>query len=434
MKIKFFIFFTFIFFISIFVFENRVFSFYATSTNFEIHGSALDSISGFSTSTNFQNIDAAGQNALGNFSSTTKKIYSGILNWLAGYFTPRYEQIHYRWRNDNDSETAASWAANEDAILNNLTQNTIKRLRLEISNEGWSRGSGQSLRLEYASTTTCSSGSYSAVPSTATTEPWEMADSSYLVDSTSTTNISSGLTDANAVFTAGQVKDSGNQTVAINITSENFTEVEYSIRATTNSVVNGHYCFRLTNAGSNTNFIYSQYPETTISVSSLSLSVSTSTVNLGILVPGVQISATTSASVIVSGASSGYYLSIKRDDSDTTLDLNTNAAINFPDYIAWDPSGNGNATTTPGDTFSFRAMQTGTDSNYNSTWWGGDDTTNAKYVGLPITSQQIMNCNTGGSCNSGTTVTVIKYRADAPGSQTIGSYDGLITITALANP
>ncbi len=148
----------------------------------------------------------------------------------------------------------------------------------------------------------------------------------------------------------------------------------------------------------------------------------------------MQTSATTSASVTVSGAVSGYYLSVKRDDVDTALDLTTNATINFPDYTSWDPTGNGNATTTPGSTFSFRAMQIGTDSNYSSTWWGVDDTTNAKYAGFSTISQQIMNCNTGGACNSGTTATVIKYRADSPTFQTVGSYDGNITITALANP
>jgi len=259
MKVRFLFIFIFVFSAFCFIFESRVFSFYATSTNFEIHGSALDGISGFSTSTNFQNIDAAGQNATGIFASTTKKVYSGILYWLSNIFTPQYEQIHYRWRNDDNSETVATWAADEDAILSNLSQNTIKRLRFEISNEGWSRGSGQAFLLQYASTTTCSSGSYLTIPTTATTEPWEMADSSYLTDATSTTNVASGLSDTNAFFTAGQIKDTGNQTSAINLTSENFTELEYSVRATANSIPNGHYCFRLTNAGSTTNFIYTQY-------------------------------------------------------------------------------------------------------------------------------------------------------------------------------
>jgi hypothetical protein len=108
----------------------------------------------------------------------------------------------------------------------------------------------------------------------------------------------------------------------------------------------------------------------------------------------------------------------------------------FPDYTAWDPTangGNGNATTTPGSTFSFRVNYTGTTSNYNSTWWGTNDNDGtAKYGGMPVSSQQIMTCNSS-SCQNGTTDTIIKYRADAPASQPIGDYSGSITITALPN-
>jgi len=157
---------------------------------------------------------------------------------------------------------------------------------------------------------------------------------------------------------------------------------------------------------------------------------------LGVLTPGVAVSATSTATVTISGATNGYNLQVNRDDATSTLDLISDPSIDFPDYTpAWDPTGNGNATTTPGSTFSFRVQQTGTNSNYSTTWWGANDTDGtAKYAGFPSSSQIIINCNTGGACNEGTTDTRIKYRADSPVSQKVGSYNGTITYTALPNP
>lgn len=230
----------------------------STSDNFEIHGAAIDSIAGTGTSSSFQNLSAGGQLAIG-LSTNVKKIYSGILYWLYTLFTPQYEQIHFRWRNDDNNEASATWAANEDTQYSNLSKNTTIRLRFEISNSGWTRGTGPTFRIEYAETVTCSSGSYTAVPATPSTEHWQMSDSTNLTDGDATTNVASGLTDANATFVAGKVKDTGNQTTAITVTSENFTEIEYSIKATSFATDGGTYCFRLTNASSTTNFLYTQY-------------------------------------------------------------------------------------------------------------------------------------------------------------------------------
>jgi len=179
-----------------------------------------------------------------------------------------------------------------------------------------------------------------------------------------------------------------------------------------------------------------EWSESDIAAPSLTLELSTSTVDLGVLTPGVAVTATSTATVIVTGATTGYNLQVKRDDATSTLDLSTDGTIDFPDYTAWDPTGNGNATTTPGSTFSFRVQSTttGTTSNYNSTWWGANDTDGtAKYAGFPSGSQIIMNCNTGGTCNDGTTYTQTKYRANSPLNQKTGSYNGTITYTALTN-
>ncbi len=243
-------------------------AFEATSTSFEIHAGAIDSIAGISTSTNFQNTGAGGQFSTGTSTisgGTARKLFSGILYWLYGIFVPRYDQIHYRWRNDDGNEATATFTLSENVPITNLQKNTVSRLRFEISNEGWTRGAGQQFRMEYAATSTCASGSYTPVPVIASTEHWQMATSTYVTDGTATTNISPGLTDENSVFIAGQVKTTGNTTAVINLTSENFTEVEYGLVATSTAVTGQTYCFRLTNNGSTTNFNYTQYAKATIS-------------------------------------------------------------------------------------------------------------------------------------------------------------------------
>lgn len=155
----------------------------------------------------------------------------------------------------------------ENVTLGNLAKNTPVRLRFAVANNGWSRDTDVSpqFRIEYAETATCSSGTYTAVPVTPTSEHWQMVDSVYLADGGATTNVTSGLTDSNSSFSAGQVKDTSNMTGLIPIHSNDFTEIEYSIQATNNATASGNYCFRVTDNGSATKFVYTQYPTVTIS-------------------------------------------------------------------------------------------------------------------------------------------------------------------------
>lgn len=202
------------------------------------------------------------------------------------------------------------------------------------------------------------------------------------------------------------------------------------------------YCFRIVKANiSNSNFetlnAYDYYPEiktATPPTQSITLTLSSNNIDLGTLIPQIPLSTTTTATVEIVYYSSGYYLSIKRDSATSTLSY---SSIVFPDFSpSWDPTsngGNGNATTTPGSTFSFRLNYSGTTSNYNSTWWGlNDNQGTAKFAGMPTVSQQIMNC-TASACQNGTTYNVIQYRIDAPSTQPIGNYSGSVTITALPN-
>jgi putative component of membrane protein insertase Oxa1/YidC/SpoIIIJ protein YidD len=174
--------------------------------------------------------------------------------------------LHYRWRHDNGSESSALFAANEDIPLT-ATSSTYKgdrrRLRILVSNAGASSANNYNYRLEYASS---SCTSWTQVPTSAllANEEWVMDLSQYILDGSPTTN-SSSLTDPGGKsFVAGESRVFANQTGATSITTTQFSEYEYSIRSTVNATAGLLYCFRLTNAGSITNFTYTVQPQITL--------------------------------------------------------------------------------------------------------------------------------------------------------------------------
>ena len=169
----------------------------------------------------------------------------------------------------------------------------------------------------------------------------------------------------------------------------------------------------------------------TMDLSMMTMTVPTS-VSFGVVTPLVPSFASATITVHMVGARHGYFLQAQRDSSTSTMSLTTERAVAFPDAASWNPAGPGNATATPGENLSFRVMQSGTTANYNSTWWGADDGEgSAMYAGFPYSAQQVMVCP---ACNFGMFDTVLGYKATPPLSQKNGTYDGTITITALANP
>jgi len=165
----------------------------------------------------------------------------------------------------------------------------------------------------------------------------------------------------------------------------------------------------------------------------MTITIATS-VNFGVLIPLVPVRVSSTVGVDMVGATNGYNITIKRDNPTSTIDFDglSSPELPFPDATSWNPAGSGNAVTAPGNNLSFRVMQLGTTSNYDSTWWGANDASGtAKFTGFPLSMQQIMNCPT---CNFGLTNTVIDYRASPPVSQQNGDYYGSVTITALVNP
>lgn len=232
-------------------------AFESSSASFELHAGDVESTVGTSTSATFKVHNAGGQNSTGISTGTTKNVYSGILYWFYGFFLNQYEQGHYRWRYDDGNESTATWAVNADLPHVSFPKNTARRLRVAVSNEGWTRSGTAQLRIEVAEATTCAGASYSAVPATYGST-WVIATSTNITEPVATTNIAGGLTDEGAVFVASEVKDSGNTAGAITLTSENFTEVEYVLLATSVATDGGTYCFRVTDNGTATNMTYTE--------------------------------------------------------------------------------------------------------------------------------------------------------------------------------
>ncbi|HUC01596.1 MAG TPA: hypothetical protein VMA75_01695 [Candidatus Paceibacterota bacterium] len=416
------------------------------STDFFVRGQ-VGSVLGNSNSTDFSVRYSAQVLALPLMTSADFEITSGVLVPVFKAVKPAYTVAHYQWRNDNGSETGATSATGgiEDSALTGLQQSTSIRLRMEVTNSGGTifSYSPQSLQLQYGTlSTTCSAISSWTVVGAAGSV-WSMYNSTNLTNGANTTNIATstgGVADANHTFIVANagVRTTTSTVGAIAIPSDSFIETEFDIEALTSSTPNGTYCFRLTNAGSATNFVYSNYPQATVaSAQSITLTLNTSTVTLSGLAPGIAVSATTTATVNVSGATDGYTLEIQRNSATSTL---ASSSITFPDFVSWKPTstvcapGIGNAATATGNTFSFRVASSGTTASYCTFWWGSNDSAGtAMYAGIPSTTQPIVYSTSSASQNGTTTISII-YSANAPLSQKATGYTGGVTITALANP
>ena len=176
---------------------------------------------------------------------------------------PALSQTHYRWRSDDGNEVLASYVAAEDTpVSSGVYTGDRRRLRFLIDNSGPGSAAGYTYLLEHASST-CTT--WLSVPTSATlgNQHWVMDVSPHVADSGDTTH-SSGMTSPGGSFTAGYLQTANNQTSTHALPAGNYTELEYSVRSTSNITPGTLYCFRLTNGGSTTYFTYTVQPQITI--------------------------------------------------------------------------------------------------------------------------------------------------------------------------
>jgi hypothetical protein len=201
----------------------------------------------------------AGYNA-GGTNGVRRKYGAGIASYMA---PPAYlDQVHYRWRNDDGTETGASWVAGvgEDTKLWGIQKSIgIHRLRFLVANEGI-QNPAVTYQLQVAETATCSSGTYGAVPTDATGD-FQIVGSQ-LADGAATSSTVTGLTDPGGyTWVDGEQEENSNTTDSITLDEARFTEIEFSIQATSNATSEGNYCFKLVKSGSGDLDNYTFYAE-----------------------------------------------------------------------------------------------------------------------------------------------------------------------------
>jgi hypothetical protein len=179
-------------------------------------------------------------------------------------------QMHYHFRNDNDTEANASSATlgTEDTDYLNMPRSVTKRLRVEVSNEGATTSASTQYRLEYGEKGATCAAVASWIDVGAVGGAFDMSNSTQLTDGNDTTDIAigtGGVTNENTTFktpNAG-VKDTSSQTAGITLTTTQFVELEYAIKGTALALDGTSYCFRVTDAGTALPE-YVIYPEVTM--------------------------------------------------------------------------------------------------------------------------------------------------------------------------
>lgn len=167
-------------------------------------------------------------------------------------------QVHARLRNDDGSEASATWIVAQD-VSGLIRQNENLRIRFEVTNRGGVASDPMAYLLEYGELAVdCDSISAWQAVSTDNSSVWKITDSANLIDSSSSSNITDGLTDENSIFNPGQLKDTGNQTANLTLGYNQFTEIEYNLTAN-NGSGDKTFCFRLTDQGDDSEITYEKY-------------------------------------------------------------------------------------------------------------------------------------------------------------------------------
>lgn len=171
-------------------------------------------------------------------------------------------QNHFRWRNDDGSQTTATWKAAEDTNPSGVQAfNTNFRLRIATTEtNSASPAASVAPRLEYKAGTACSGTGWTTI-TTSTSNAFALSASSNFTDGAATTQqLSSG--GGGFGFSAGKILETTNPPSAVSLSKAD-TEHEWSLVATSNATPGTTYAFRVTNNGTAYN-TYSVCPQITM--------------------------------------------------------------------------------------------------------------------------------------------------------------------------
>ncbi len=211
----------------------------------DFNSAALTTIAGLNQSTDYV-FNLWAYDSFGNKASSSNEISTTTISILSA-----------TWRENEDTPdpTTGSYIDREEPI----------RLRISAANIGdWEALNYQYL-LEYGvKEPACSDiTAWTSVPATASTEHFEMVASDYF-DNMSITSAKFNNSEGYSFVNGFIIENPSNISNNITLSGNEYTEIEYALQATVNSVAGETYCFRITNNGQPLD-LYGQYPEFTLS-------------------------------------------------------------------------------------------------------------------------------------------------------------------------
>ena len=180
-------------------------------------------------------------------------------------------QSGYHWRDDNDSETAATSATGglESTPEIDFAIDTPIRLRLSLANTGATSTLDVGYTLQYAElVSSCVAASGWTDVDALDDDDWDQADSLFLTHGDATTNIAvpdGGITDPATTFVGiDGVRESDSLVASTTLAGDSFLEIEFSLKSTLATTYGGTYCFRLSNLDGSEIDDYQTYPQITV--------------------------------------------------------------------------------------------------------------------------------------------------------------------------
>jgi hypothetical protein len=164
---------------------------------------------------------------------------------------PNISQTHFRFRNDDGSETGATWNQNEDINITGFSSGTTIRLRIQDKNTG-TPASNAYWFLAYQAGTSCTGTTGWTLVGTSSAQAFNLVTSTNFNDLDPTT---AQLTNPSSTFNPGFMLEATNPYSTT--TPTKYFEYEWSLQATNQASPGTTYAFRISGNGNFTGTVNS---------------------------------------------------------------------------------------------------------------------------------------------------------------------------------
>lgn len=234
----------------------------------------------------------------------TTQLYAVIVS-------PNMGQTQYRWRNNDGSETAATWRAAVNTPITITDVNDVIRLRIELANTGTDPATVTET-LEYSS----NGGTTWTIMNNPATNAFTYQTSTFVTNGAATTNQMG--TGTAGTFAAGRIVSA--PATAGTLANGSRTEYEWVIKPTANIVPATTYTFRSTGQQA----VPTVYPTLTMANVACSGTPTAGTTNAATLAPAC--AATTQLSLTGNSIATGINFQWQYNTTGTWVNFGTNAA------------------------------------------------------------------------------------------------------------